>query len=183
GDVLLHRHVRPDGVALKDHRHLPPFRRHRAGPRRQHAAVHFDAARGRVEKAGDHAQGRGLAAAGRAEQRDELAMLQLEIDAGDRDEIAEAALDGAQRELRHQTFLRSMKSRPMMRKPMAAITSLTTRRIVPSAASTSKLPSSDRSNSITEITRELGPTRKIADDNSLRRDEHQNPGAGQAFLE
>ena len=49
---------------------------------------------------------------------------------------------------------------------MPAIATVTTSRMTPSAASTSKLPSSDRSNSITEITRVFGPTRKIAEDNS-----------------
>ena len=41
----------------------------------------------------DHAQGRGLAAARRAEQRDELAVLDDEVDAVDRLHLAEVPAD------------------------------------------------------------------------------------------
>src|SRR5262249_6703497 len=119
----------------------------------------------RVDDAGEHAQGRGLAAAGRAEQRDELARLDRKVDAVDRGDLAEAFGQAAQRELGHWP-LRTMKSRPITRKPIAAIATVITSRMAPRAASTSKLPSSERSKSITEITRVLGPTRKIAADNS-----------------
>ena len=94
-DVLLNRHVWPDGVALKDHRHLTPVRRHRAGRRGENLTVHLDDAGGRVDEAGDHPQGRGLAATGRPEQRDEFAGLQFEIDAVDREKIAVAFADAA----------------------------------------------------------------------------------------
>jgi len=64
-NILLHRHVRPDRVALEDHGHAPPFRwRHRTGTR-HHFAVHFDYAGAGLDKAGDHAQRGRLAAAGR----------------------------------------------------------------------------------------------------------------------
>ena len=48
-----------------------------------------DAAAGVLFEPGHHAQRRGLAAAGRPEQRDELAALDAQIDAVDRDKVAE----------------------------------------------------------------------------------------------
>jgi hypothetical protein len=87
-DVLFDRHVRPDGVALKDHGHLTPVRRHRAGRRGENPTVHLDGAEGGVDEAGNQPQGRGLAATGRSEQRDEFPGLQFEVDAVDREKIA-----------------------------------------------------------------------------------------------
>ena len=48
-----------------------------------------------VLEAGDDAQQRGLAAAGRAQQRDELARGELEADVVERDEVAERLADAA----------------------------------------------------------------------------------------
>ena len=48
-----------------------------------------------------------------------------------------------------------MKSRPTTRNASAAIAMVASSSTAPSAESTSKFPSSERSNSITEITREL----------------------------
>src|SRR5207244_11840571 len=117
-----------------------------------------------VDEAGDHPQGRGLAAAGGPEQRDELAFPEFQIEARNSNRGAISFFYSAQRKLAHDE--RTMKSRPMARKPMAAMTSVAASRIMPSADSTSKLPSSERSNSITEITRVFGPTRKIAEESS-----------------
>ena len=89
GDVLLDRHVRPQRVALEDHRHPPLLRRQRGAGRRHLLAVHFDRAGGRRHKTRDHPQRRGLAAAGRAEQRDEFARAQRQIEIVDDDEVAE----------------------------------------------------------------------------------------------
>ena len=70
-DVALDGHVREQRVALEDRAHGPRFGR----PVGQVFAVQEDAAAvGKVE-AGDHPQQRGLAAAGRAQQREELAGL------------------------------------------------------------------------------------------------------------
>ncbi len=44
-------------------------------------------------EAGDHAQRRGLARAGRAEHREELAVAHLEVDAGHGDDVAEVLDD------------------------------------------------------------------------------------------
>ena len=90
-DVLLDRHVRPDRVALEDHRHLPPVRRHRARGRGKNLAVHLDGAERGIDEARDHPQRRGLAAAGRPEQRDEFSGLQFEVDIVDREEFADSA--------------------------------------------------------------------------------------------
>ena len=81
-DILAHRHVRPDGVALEDHRHAAILGRHDARGGRNLLAVHLDAAVGRRHEARDHAQGRGLAAARRAQQRDELALGELQREIG-----------------------------------------------------------------------------------------------------
>ena len=94
-DVLLDRHVGPDGVALKDHGHLAPVRWNRTGRRGQNLSVHFDGAEGGIDEAGNHPQGGGLAAAGWPEQRDEFAGLQFEIDAVDRKKIAIALAEAA----------------------------------------------------------------------------------------
>ena len=56
-------------------------------------AVEQDPAGGRQLEAGDHPQGRGLARAGRAEHREELAVADVEVDAVDRDDVAIALLD------------------------------------------------------------------------------------------
>ena len=56
-------------------------------------------------EAGDHAQRRGLAAAGWAEQHDHLAGLDLQVDLIDRDMVGEAlgqAVEGEGRGLRHR---------------------------------------------------------------------------------
>ena len=75
GDVLGHRHVRPQRVALEDHRHVAAFRRHGARRRGQDLAADHDFACRGLDEARDQPQRRGLAAARRAQQADELAML------------------------------------------------------------------------------------------------------------
>src|SRR5207253_11166436 len=155
-DVLGHRHVGPDRVRLEDHRHAALLRGQRAPGRGDRAPVQLDGALARVEKAGDHAQGGGLAAARRAEQRDELAARQRQRRAVHRREGAEAAGDLAQDQLAHAAALslerRSMKSRPTSRKPIITRATVTMTRTSPMEARISKLPSSLLSNSSTEST-------------------------------
>ena len=103
-DILADRHVRPDGVALEDHRHAAPLRRHDGVGGGEGVAVDLDRARRRRHEAGDHAQGRGLAAARGAEQGDELALLQRQVEVVDGVEAAEAARKVAQDELGHALF-------------------------------------------------------------------------------
>ena len=69
-DVLAHAHMREQGIVLEHHAEAALFR-----PQVVDAAlVEPDAAAGRRQQAGDDVQGRRLAAAGRAEQGDELAL-------------------------------------------------------------------------------------------------------------
>ncbi len=69
GHVVAHRHVGPQRVAREHHADAALLRRHRVDGR----VVHHDAAGVGPREAGEHAQERGLAAAGGAEQRVELA--------------------------------------------------------------------------------------------------------------
>jgi hypothetical protein len=89
GDVVCDRHMRPHRVALKDHRHLALLRRQRLGLRGDEAITDADLAVGRLQKARDQPQGRCLAAAGRAEQADEFAMIDHERDVIDHGERRE----------------------------------------------------------------------------------------------
>ena len=70
GEVLAHRHVRIERILLEDHRDVA-LRRGEAGHR---AAADQDLAAVGAVEAGDQAQRRGLAGAGRAEQDDEGAV-------------------------------------------------------------------------------------------------------------
>ena len=85
-DVLGHRHVRKQRIALE----------HQAGvalPWRQRgdvALAQAHAARRRLDEAGDDPQGRGLAAAGRAEQDQKLAIADVDRNVIDRLEVAVA---------------------------------------------------------------------------------------------
>ena len=92
GDVVLDRHVREERVGLEHHVDRPPVGRH-AG---EVLPVEQDLARGRLLEAGEHAHQRGLAAAGRAEQGEELALVDDEREIVDGDEIAEALGDVAE---------------------------------------------------------------------------------------
>ena len=83
--------MRKQRVALEHHVDRPPVGRH-AGKVR---AVEQDAALVRRLEAGEQAQQRGLAAAGGTEQREELALVDVERQAVDRGEVAEALGDGA----------------------------------------------------------------------------------------
>ena len=79
GDVLAHGEMREQRVRLKHHRGAPL---HRREPDDVLAADH-DLAGGRVLVAGDHAQYRGLAAAGGADEAAIGAVGDLEVDAVD----------------------------------------------------------------------------------------------------
>ena len=74
------RHVRPQRVALEDHRHLALLGRQRARLRGHQPVADMDLAVGGFEETGDQPQRRGLAAAGRAEQADQLPVVDPQRD-------------------------------------------------------------------------------------------------------
>ena len=84
GDVLAHGHVRKDGIVLEDHADVALVGRDVVDD----PSVEGDGAALDGVEAGDHAQQRGLAAAGGAEQREELALAHVEAEAGDDDIFA-----------------------------------------------------------------------------------------------
>ena len=73
-DIVEHVHVRPHGVRLEDHADAALVGRHEPVSAAHDRVVDLDLAGGGLFKAGDHAQHRRLAAAGRPQQRDELAV-------------------------------------------------------------------------------------------------------------
>ena len=77
--------MREQGVVLEDRVHVALVRRQPGHV----LALELDAAGGRLLEAADHPQGRGLAAAGRAEEAEELAVDDLEVDVVDGEHVAE----------------------------------------------------------------------------------------------
>ena len=108
GDVVRHRHVGKQRIGLEHHRGVAPVRRHVG-----HVAVAEPdlAAVGRDE-AGHHPQRRGLAAAGRPEQRDELAIGHIERDIIDGGEAAITPRHMGQRQRAHRCVGRRSHRRP-----------------------------------------------------------------------
>ena len=90
GDIVLDGEMRKQRVALEHHVDRPPIGRHL----REIDAVEQDAAGIRLVEAGDHAQQGRLAAAGRTQQRKELALVDVERQLVDGGEAAEAACAG-----------------------------------------------------------------------------------------
>ncbi len=82
GHVLVDAHVRVERVVLEDHRDVAVLGMHVVDD----AAGDGDGAAGDVLEAGDHAECGGLAAAGGADEDDELAVGDIEGDAFDRGE-------------------------------------------------------------------------------------------------
>ena len=76
GHVLVHGHVRVQRVGLEDHGDVAVLGLDVV----DHATVDLEGAGGDVLEAGDHAQRRGLAAAGRADEDDELLVGDLEVE-------------------------------------------------------------------------------------------------------
>ena len=81
--------MRKQRVALEHHVDRPAVRRHGGDV----LAVEQDAPLVRPLEAGKHAKQRGLAAAGRPEQREELAFVDVEREPVDRDHVAEPLAD------------------------------------------------------------------------------------------
>src|SRR5262249_10247634 len=87
-DVPLHAHMREHGVGLEHHVDRPLV----GIDALHHLAVDDDLAVARSLEAGEHAQQRGLAAARRPEQGEELALPNLEVRVVDGDDRAAEAL-------------------------------------------------------------------------------------------
>ena len=119
-DVLPGGHVREQAVGLEDHADVPPVRRRP----RQVDAVDDDRAGGRLVEPCDEPQRRRLAAAGRAEQRDELALLELEVDAVERGHGAEDAAQAPQLEEAHRRPPGSGEIRPERPRPTTSSASI-----------------------------------------------------------
>ena len=79
-DIVLHRHVRKQCVGLEHHVDRPLVRRHAA----HIYAIDADTAAARVRESRQHPQQRGLAATRSADQREHLALVDLERDVIDR---------------------------------------------------------------------------------------------------
>ena len=110
-DVLPHRLVREQGMGLEHHAEPAVARLEVV----DHAPVDADLARARVLEAGDHAQGRGLAAARRTHQHDELAILDGQADVAHRDHAAERLAQADELDAGHG-YLRTMpKLKPRAR--------------------------------------------------------------------
>src|SRR5580692_6930901 len=92
-DVLRHRQMRKQGVVLEHHADVAPIGR----GVRHHRAADQDVARRRLLEAGDHHERRGLAGAGRAQEGDELAGLDIEAQIVDRAILVEGLDDMAER--------------------------------------------------------------------------------------
>jgi hypothetical protein len=87
-----------EGVALEDHRQVPVLRVDAVDP----AVPDADGPLGGLLEAGDHAQGRGLATARRAEQDEELPVLHLEVEVVDGDDIGEPFGDVVEADAGHR---------------------------------------------------------------------------------
>ena len=89
GDVLVHVEMREQRVVLEDRVDVAS-----EGRRVGHVLLaQLDRARADLLEAGDHAQRRRLAAAGRSEHREELAALDVERQVVDRGDVVEALAD------------------------------------------------------------------------------------------
>ena len=99
GEVLEGRQMRIEGEALKDHRHVAALDRNA----REIVAIHRERAAVRSLEAGDDAQRRGLSRRARAEQHEELAVVDLQVDTAQRVQRAVALGQPREAYLRHPT--------------------------------------------------------------------------------
>ena len=94
---LYDAHVRVERVVLEDHRDVAVLGLQRADG----AVVEIDLARAQGLEAGEDAQRRGLAAAGRADEDRELAIRQIEIERKQHTGRIEALFDLVEHDARH----------------------------------------------------------------------------------
>ena len=139
GDVLGDVHMRPQRIGLEHHADVAFLRRQRpAGTADDGVAELHDAAVGHLES-GHQPQQRGLAAAGRPEQREELAVGDVEAHALDGAGLAEMPRHRLERHARHGTTpsgrLRAIR---LARIASASVTAI---EITATAAAAGELPS------------------------------------------
>ncbi len=113
GDIGFDIKVRKQRIALKHHVDGTPMRRHR----RKVDPVEQDTAAIRPLEARDQAQQRGLAAAGRTEQREELALIDVERKLIDRGEGAEAFAQAFDPQQRLQRRIGPRREAPLRKAP------------------------------------------------------------------
>ena len=103
GDVVEDAHMRPDGVGLEHHAKPAPFGRHEEVPGgvAHHFAADADAPAAVLLQARDHPQGRRLAAARGAQQREEFPGLHAQVDGVHRRRCAELAAQALKKDVRH----------------------------------------------------------------------------------
>jgi len=103
GKVVVHRHVRVQGVRLEDHGDV-------AGAGRDvvdHTVADEDAAARDLLQSGEHAQRGRLPAAGRADEDEELAVADVDAEVVDGGGLVEALREVLERDRCHQTSLAS----------------------------------------------------------------------------
>ncbi len=107
GDVLIHRHVRPERVVLEQKAHIALVgRKIDAAVRvKNDFSINGDAALCRGFQAGNHAQRGCFAAAGRPEQRDERIAFNIQIEVVHGHKFAEALGYIVQSDFRHLNHL------------------------------------------------------------------------------
>ncbi len=100
-DIVGDRHVWPQRVALEDHRHVAPLRRHSARRRRYEPVADIDLAGRRFDEPGDQAQRRSLTAARRAQQANQAAVVDMLGNVVDDGQPAVALRQSSQLDRRH----------------------------------------------------------------------------------
>ena len=100
-DVLVDIHVRVQAIGLEHHGDIPVLRLKVV----HHLAVDLDIAAGDLLETGDHPHGRGLAAARRPEQHEELLVRDIQIEIIDGDEVTPSLGQVSQSDLSHLVFL------------------------------------------------------------------------------
>src|SRR5688500_2977520 len=105
-DIAKDRHVGVQGIALEHHRDLPDPGREAV----DHLASDQDLPFGGLLESGDHAKERGLAAPGRPEQYQELALLAAKVDVVDRLDRSKVFGQSPRLYYRHQVTLQPGRS-------------------------------------------------------------------------
>ena len=134
-DVLLGRHVREQAVRLEDHPHVAPIR----GDARDVLAVDDDRSGVRPVEAGDEAKRGRLPAPGRTEQRQELALVECDVDPVQRDDRPEGPPELVELEVRHQRVVATwaVRTRPRPTKRRASIAAQTIMKLSSDSAAAS----------------------------------------------